>query len=273
MDPRFATPADTQAARLDPGFSDQSTYGPPRPAAQEQPSVLDMLRRRVSREMEGQDLQRLSEFGAGMLSSNSPNFFTMLGAGARAQAQGDASRMDRLRQLADTERQQRSLENQEAAQRAEEDYRRRSLGLREREIAAGRRPNITTMIDPATGNAVLVDAETGRVVSRTEFRPMQLERASRQVDARTELNARAAAQRAVEAARTRAANMAQTLTPEQERQIYITTYEQNLNPQTTPSASDVRQPPSQVLQYGGPAAPAAPRTGPRISAQPQQQPQ
>ena len=129
MDPRFATPADTQAARLDPGFSDQSAYGPQRPVAQEQPSVLDMLRRRVSREMEGQDLQRLSEFGAGMLASGSPNFFTMLGAGARAQAQGDASRMDRLRQVAHTERQQQELETRQAAQRAEEAYRQRRLDV------------------------------------------------------------------------------------------------------------------------------------------------
>lgn len=129
MDPRFAIPADTQAARLDPGFSDQSAYGPQRPVAQEQPSVLDMLRKRVSREMEGQDLQRLSEFGAGMLSSESPNFFTMLGAGARARAQGDASRMDRLRQLADTERQQRALD-------IEEQRRREELGLRRQELEA-----------------------------------------------------------------------------------------------------------------------------------------
>ena len=129
MDPRFAIPADTQAARLDPGFSDQSAYGPPRPAAQEQPSVLDMLRRRVSREMEGQDLQRLSEFGAGMLASGSPNFFTMLGAGARAQAQGDASRMDRLRQVAEAERQQRALD-------IEEQRRREELGLRRQELEA-----------------------------------------------------------------------------------------------------------------------------------------
>jgi hypothetical protein len=157
MDPRFAIPADTQAARLDPGFSDQSAYGPQRPVAQEQPSVLDMLRRRVSREMEGQDLQRLSEFGAGMLSSESPNFFTMLGAGARAQAQGDASRMDRLRQVADTERQQQELETRQAAQRADEDYRRRSLGLREREIALQGRPSYTVVGQDASGNAIVMD--------------------------------------------------------------------------------------------------------------------
>jgi len=129
MDPRFAIPADTQAARLDPGFSDQSIYGPQRPVAQEQPSVLDMLRRRVSREMEGQDLQRLSEFGAGMLASESPNFFTMLGAGARARAQGDASRMDRLRQVAEAERQQRALD-------IEEQRRREELALRRQELEA-----------------------------------------------------------------------------------------------------------------------------------------
>jgi hypothetical protein len=257
---------------LDPNFSDQQVYGPPAPSGQAQPrSLLDMLRERSARELEGERMTRMRDFGAGMLASGSPNFFTNLAAGTRAQAEGERSRTDRLRQLAETERQQQELETRQAAQRAEEDYRRQSLGLREREVAAGRRPNIVQMIDPATGNAVLVNAETGQVVSRTEFRPMQLERASRQVDARTELNARAAAQRAVEAARTRAANVAQTLTPEKERQIYATTYEQNLNPQTTPGTSDVRQPPSQVLQYGDPATPTAPRTGPRISTQPQQQ--
>ena len=116
-----------QAAALDPNFSDPQVYGPQRPPAQ--PSVLDMLRQRMAREMEGEDLRRIGEFGAGMLASGSPNFFTMLGAGGRAAQQGDASRMDRLRQLAETERQQRALENQEASQRAEAEYRQRRLDV------------------------------------------------------------------------------------------------------------------------------------------------
>lgn len=116
-----------QAAALDPNFSDPQVYGPQRPAPQ--PSVLDMLRGRLAREMEGEALQRIGEFGAGMLASGSPNFFTMLGSGARAAQQGDASRMDRLRQIAEAERQQRALENQEASQRAEAEYRQRRLDV------------------------------------------------------------------------------------------------------------------------------------------------
>jgi hypothetical protein len=100
-----------QAAALDPNFSDPQVYGPQRPAPQ--PSVLDMLRGRLAREMEGEDLRRIGEFGAGMLASGSPNFFTMLGGGARAAQQGDASRMERLRQIADAERQQRALDIEE----------------------------------------------------------------------------------------------------------------------------------------------------------------
>ena len=108
-----------QAAALDPNFSDPQVYGPQRPAPQ--PSVLDMLRGRLAREMEGEALQRASEFGAGMLASGSPNFFTMLGAGGRAVQQGDASRMDRLRQIAEAERQQRALDIEE--QRRQEELR------------------------------------------------------------------------------------------------------------------------------------------------------
>ena len=132
-----------QAAALDPNFSDPPVYGPPRPPEQERPlSVLDMLRKRTMREMEGQDLQRLSEYGAGMLASRSPSLVGMLAAGSRAQAQGDVSRMDRLRQVAEAERQQRALENQEAAQRAQEAYQQRRLDvegpLREAQAAQAR---------------------------------------------------------------------------------------------------------------------------------------
>jgi len=91
---------------------------------QQQLSVLDMLRKRMARDMEGEALQRVGEFGAGMLASGSPNFFTMLGAGARAAREGDVSRMDQLRRLAD-------LERQDAAQRAEEARRIEELRIRE----------------------------------------------------------------------------------------------------------------------------------------------
>jgi len=79
-------------------------------------SMLDMLRNRVAANMQNEGLQRASEFGAGMLASGSPNFFTMLGAGARAQREGDATRMEELRRIAEAERQAR-------AQQAEEQFR------------------------------------------------------------------------------------------------------------------------------------------------------
>lgn len=113
---------------LDPNFSDQQVYGPPAPSGQAQPrSLLDMLRERSARELEGENLTRLREFGAGMLASGSPNFFTNLAAGTRAQAEGERSRTDRLRQLAETERQQRALD-------IEEQRRREELALRRQEL-------------------------------------------------------------------------------------------------------------------------------------------
>ena len=115
---------------LDPNFSDQQVYGPPAPSGQAQPrSLLDMLRERSARELEGENLTRMREFGAGMLASGSPNFFTNLAAGTRAQAEGERSRTDRLRQLAETERQQRALD-------IEEQRRREELALRRQELEA-----------------------------------------------------------------------------------------------------------------------------------------
>lgn len=106
----------------DPNFSDPQVYGPPAPR-----SLLDILRERTTRELENERMARLREFGAGMLASGSPNFFTNLAAGTRAQAEGERSRTDRLRQVAEAERQQR-------AQEAEEQRRREELALRRREL-------------------------------------------------------------------------------------------------------------------------------------------
>ena len=154
-------PARLQAIGLDPGFSDPAPYGPPRPADLPQQSarssVLDMLRSRMARDMESEALQRVGEFGQGMLASGSPNFFTMLGAGARAAREGDVSRMDRLRQLAEAERQERSLEGQEAARRAEEAYRQESLRLRREEAARAGRPQFQFLAGANPGEVVAVD--------------------------------------------------------------------------------------------------------------------
>jgi hypothetical protein len=92
-------------------------------------SFLDILRNRVASNMQNEALQRFSEFGAGMAATRSPNFFTMLGGGARAQAEGDRTRMDELRRVAEAERQQRALD-------IEEQRRREELALRRQELEA-----------------------------------------------------------------------------------------------------------------------------------------
>lgn len=99
-------------------------------------SLLDMLRQRTAATMENEALRRASDFGAGMLASGSPNFFTMLGAGARAQAEGERSRMDELRRLAEAERQQRMADIEEQRRRDEAAYRQQRLEAEAPERAA-----------------------------------------------------------------------------------------------------------------------------------------
>lgn len=166
-------PERLQAAALDPNFSDPAVYGPTRPAeAPTQLSVLDMLRKRMSREMENEDQRRLSDLGTALLASRSPNFLTALGEGFAAQQAGSASRMDRLRQLAEAERQQRALESQEAAQRADADYRQESLRLRREEAArAGQVVGVPFLNDQ--GRVVLVNPRTGEPIRETNLRPLQ----------------------------------------------------------------------------------------------------
>ena len=71
----------------------------------------------------------MSDLGNALLASRSRSLFGALGEGFRAQDEGSRARLDRLRQLAETERQQRALENQEASQRAEAEYRQRRLDV------------------------------------------------------------------------------------------------------------------------------------------------
>lgn len=99
-------------------------------------SLLDMLRQRTTDTMQNEAQRRASDFGAGMLASGSPNFFTMLGAGARAQAEGERSRTDELRRLADIERQQRMTDIEEQRRRDEAAYRQQRLEAEAPERAA-----------------------------------------------------------------------------------------------------------------------------------------
>jgi membrane protein involved in colicin uptake len=142
-------------------------------------SLLDMLRQRTTGNMQDEALRRASEFGAGMLASGSPNFFAMLGAGARAQAEGERSRTDELRRLADIERQQRALDIEEARRQEE-------LRIRAEEQAA---------------NAPLRAAQTQYYLSRAEADPTGIATTRAENAARNA--ASAAAERAVQAEATR----------------------------------------------------------------------
>lgn len=96
------------------------TAAPPAPRQESQSSgLLDALRQRVQTQMAEEDDQRIRDIGIGMLASRSPNFFSMLGEGLKAGEEGTRSRTERLRQAAESERQQRALDVEEARRQEE----------------------------------------------------------------------------------------------------------------------------------------------------------
>jgi hypothetical protein len=238
-----------------------------------------MLRNRVSANMQNEAQQRASDFGAGMLASGSPNFFTMLGAGTRAQREGERTRTDELRRVAEAERQAR-------AQQAEEQYRRDQLDIeRQRraneerrinaEIARGDRPQYNVVGQDVAGNAIVMDPRTGQRQTLEGVTPLQVAAQSVRSDAATLTRATTAANQAVRDENKRRENLGQTVLTQQEAEtLFQQVFERTRRAPASGTASGgIGTPgpqPSQVLQYGGPAAPAAPRTGPRISAQPPQ---
>lgn len=284
-----AAPADAERLRaigLDPNFSDGPAFGPQPPAAprqrprteetpetaqalrdfqtslrsqhtatQPQPtqlSVLDMLRKRMARDMEGEALQRVSEFGQGMLASGSPNFFTMLGAGARAAREGDVSRMDRLRQLAEAERQERSLENQIAQQQAQAAYQTRSLDIREREVAQQNRPQYQVVGTDLRGNAIVIDMRnpTQRVVLEG-ITPTQVTALNARTDAAREAAAIRAGTAAVAAAQRDA--LGREIDRGTLDRIFREAYDRAMNsPQTGGAPQTGGGAPSETLRYDGP---------------------
>jgi FtsZ-interacting cell division protein YlmF len=158
-------------------YRNQLTGAQPR-----QLSVLDMLRKRMATSMQDEDANRMADFARGLGASRSPNFFTALNEGFAAQEAGATSRMDRLRQLADTER-------QAAEQRSQEDYRRQQIEVeRERRDIERRRVEAeianqgavagVQMIDD-NGRVVLVNPRTGATIRQTGYRSPQELRSAR----------------------------------------------------------------------------------------------
>ena len=177
-------------------------------------SMLDMLRNRVAANMQNEGIARLSEFGAGMAASGSPNFFTMLSAGARAQREGDATRMEELRRVAEAER-------QAAAQQAEEQYRSSQLEIeRQRraneerrinaEIARGDRPQYTVVGQDADGNAIVMDPRTGQRQTLQGVTPLQVASRGAQSETQNRQLAARLAEAAVNREATNRSNMGRT---------------------------------------------------------------
>jgi hypothetical protein len=221
-------------------------------------SFLDMLRNRVAGNMQNEALQRASEFGAGMLASGSPNFFTMLGAGARAQSESDRTRMDELRRVADIERQQR-------AQEAEIQYRNQQLEIeRQRraneerrinaEIARGDRPQYTVIGQDANGNAVAVDMRNPTQRQILEgVTPMQVASLGARADSAREVAAIRAGNSAVQEAQRQRGALGGSLPEDEARRIFQTAYQRAMNPEQTAAPAAPAVPVIEVNPVGRPA--------------------
>jgi len=253
------TEAELRALYLDPNRSDPPIVGPPRPPAprpaartEETPetinaleqfqaayrerlaaaqppqlSVLDMLRKRMARDMEGEALQRVGEFGAGMLASGSPNFFTMLGAGARAAREGDVSRMDQLRRLAETERQERALDIEERRRQEEAVRDQERLRLDALRVAQGNRSSFTFMPNADRTGVVAVDNRDPSRVIPVPGALLATDRTAREETALRQ-NARNEARRATDAEAARRTALARPMSPEEIAAFHRTTEERLL---------------------------------------------
>jgi hypothetical protein len=183
--------------------------------------------------MQNEALQRFSEFGAGMAATRSPNFFTMLGGGARAQAEGDRTRMEELRRVAEAERQARAqqAEEQFRNQQLEIERQRRTLDERriDAEIARGNRVTPTVIgTETGTGFAVVADPTApGGTRVLQGVTPVQITNAANRAEAaRDALAVRAGNAAVATAQRT-------SLTPLSEQQIesiFQDAYRRSLNP-------------------------------------------
>jgi hypothetical protein len=201
---------------------------------------MDLLRKRVERNIADEPMQRLTELGAGMLANPNRNFFAMLGGGLRAQSEGDRSRMQELRQLVDTER-------QAAQQQAEEAYRREQNRINE-ERYRDQAPYRAAQALQAEATANYMNrrpAEGGGGADRAAI-------ATQRLTANALRTAAVQAEAAVNSARrARAADPTQRpLTPEEENTLRDTVYQRLLAGQNVPVPGGVPAPPP-------PPAPAA----------------
>jgi hypothetical protein len=120
-----------------------------------------MLRNRTAKKFNNENLESLSDIVAGMLASESPNFFTMLGAGLRNQAEREK---ERSREFRETASEDRKAAMDLARFREETSPNTLTGRLRQAQIAsylaqagAVNRPQYQQIGVDANGNAVVVD--------------------------------------------------------------------------------------------------------------------
>jgi hypothetical protein len=197
------------------------------PQGQGQPSVLDMLRQRMQSQMDDESNQRLREIGIGMLRSRSPNFFAALGEGLEAADTGSRTRMDRLRQLAETERQERALDIEERRRQEEAVRDQERLRLDALRVAQGNRSSFTFMPNAERTGVVAVDNRDPSRVIPVPGALLATDRTAREETALRQ-NARNEARRATDAEAARRTALAQTMSPEEIAAFHRTTEERLL---------------------------------------------
>lgn len=95
---------------------------PTQEAAPSSTALLDALRKRLMPEVNAGASQRLSDIGIGMMTSNSPDFLSALGKGLQAGNTAETSRIQMLRQAAETEEQSLYRKAQMELERAKQAY-------------------------------------------------------------------------------------------------------------------------------------------------------
>jgi hypothetical protein len=149
-------------------------------------ALLEELRQRIRSEYAPPpqtEADRLAAFGRGIL-SNRGSLLDNLTAGVAAQDQAAAARAEQQRRALDMERQvvenaireeteRNRLAQNQAQFEAQAPLRQAQINSYNAQAAAAGRPQVTQMRDPVTGNVVLVETQTGRVISRTEFQSLQ----------------------------------------------------------------------------------------------------
>jgi len=149
-------------------------------------ALLEELRQRIRSEYAPPpqtEADRLAAFGRGIL-SNRGSLLDNLTAGVAAQEQAATARADQQRRALEMERQvvenaireeteRNRLAQNQAQFEAQAPLRQAQINSYNAQAAAVGRPQVTQMRDPVTGNVVLVETQTGRVISRTEFQSLQ----------------------------------------------------------------------------------------------------